>query len=280
MSLIIDNVTSIYGKGTPEEMVALDEVSITIERGDLVAIVGRTGSGKSTLAQHMNALLLPNAGSVTVDGVEAKKGSPDLRKIRRSVGLVFQYPEQSFFCSTVREEIAYAPQNYGVTEDELDKTIEIAARSAGLPNDVLSRDPFSLSGGMRRRAALAAVLSSEPNYLVLDEPLAGLDQAAHEHIVSTITELSEKGIGVVIVTHDLEFALRKCRRIAILVDGRLTEHKTPEDAARAIVDSEVPGLTAPPSVAMAAEMQKKGIDIKLTASVNEIVDALIKYKAR
>lgn len=280
MPIIIDNVTSIYGKGTPEEMIALDGVSITIERGDLVAIVGRTGSGKSTLAQHMNALLLPNDGRVTVDGAEAKKGSPELRKIRKSVGLVFQYPEQSFFCSSVREEIAYAPQNYGVGEDKMDETIERAAKLAGLPEDVLSRDPFSLSGGMRRRAALAAVLSSDPNYLVLDEPLAGLDQAAHEHIVDTLVGLSENGIGVVIVTHDLEFALRKCRRVAILVDGRLTEHSSPEDAARAIVDSEVPGLTAPPSVVMAAEMQKKGIDIKLTASVEEIVDALIKYKAR
>ena len=183
--MIIEHLSYAYNSGTPSEALALKDVSVSVSRGEWVSIVGHTGSGKSTLAQHMNALLIPQSGLVEIDGVQVTPKAKGLRDLRRKVGLVFQYPEQQFFAETARDEIAFAPANWGASGEELEQCVDYAVSSVGLEPDLLGANPFSLSGGQQRRVAMASVIAMKPDYLVLDEPTAvlllGDDRAVHKH---------------------------------------------------------------------------------------------------
>lgn len=274
MSIAIEGVSYTYNGGTSAAYEALSNVSVTVERGERIAIVGHTGSGKSTLAQHMNALLLPQSGSVVVDGIHIHEKSKDLRAVRRKVGLVFQYPEQQFFAETVREEIAFAPSNWGVAGDDLGRCVTDAIDAVGLDSAFLDNNPFALSGGQRRRVALASVIAMRPDYLVLDEPTAGLDATGIRELSALLGKIRDSGLGVVQITHDLQSALTESSRILVLERGRRVMSGSPEEIAAYLLDNPVQGLVIPPLVRFCAGLRERGIDVKLTSDLPTIVALL------
>ncbi|HRX25848.1 MAG TPA: ATP-binding cassette domain-containing protein, partial [Aminivibrio sp.] len=212
MSIIVSGLGHTYHPGTPLETHALRDISFEFPAGTWFSVVGHTGSGKSTLAQHLNGILLPMEGEIFIDGLEVKEKSPSLRDIRRKVGLVFQYPEQQLFAETVSDELAFAPRNWGVPEQDIPGRVAAAAAQVGLDEGCLGRSPFHLSGGEKRKAAIASVLSSLPDYLVLDEPTAGLDSFSRKELTRLLSGLRKEGMGILLVTHDLDIALQMSDR--------------------------------------------------------------------
>jgi energy-coupling factor transport system ATP-binding protein len=280
LSIKAVNIKYIYNEGTPAAVTALDGISLEAERGEWVSVVGHTGSGKSTLAQHLNLLLTPSSGTVSIDGARVAPGSREARDARRKVGLVFQYPESQFFAETVREEIAFAPSNWGVGGAALDACVAEAASSAGLSPSMLGSNPFSLSGGERRRAAIASVLSMKPDYLVLDEPTAGLDASGVRGLTATFKDLCSKGMAVIHVTHDMEIAMSMSDRIAVLERGVLAVSGTPERVAEYLSERPVKGLVMPPSVRFAQGLREKGVRVPLASRVSGIIEALEEARSR
>lgn len=280
MSIVADNVSYTYNAGTGAESVALRGVSLTVGRGEWVSIVGHTGSGKSTLAQHLNLLLTPRSGSVSIDGDEVKPGSAGSRAARRRVGLVFQYPETQFFAETVRAEIEFAPSNWGIAGDALKECVDEAVESSGLDPALLDSNPFALSGGQRRRVAIASVISMKPEYLVLDEPTAGLDATGVRELTQFLSGIRDAGLGVVQVTHDLGSALSHSDRILVLENGSCVVSGTPESVAGYIIENPVRGLVIPPLVRFTDALRKKGIDIPLMCGIGDIIKSVGIYKER
>jgi energy-coupling factor transport system ATP-binding protein len=274
VGIAAEDVFYSYNVGTPAEHAALEGVSFRVEHGERVSIVGHTGSGKSTLAQHLNLLLFPQRGSVSIDGVSPKPGSPDARELRRKVGLVFQYPETQFFAETVRDEIKFAPANWGMRGDELDACVDEAAAAAGVEPSLLGSNPFSMSGGQRRRVAIASVIAMKPDYLVLDEPAAGLDAAGVRGLERIFSDIRARGLAVVQVTHDLESALNHSDKILVLERGRAVASGTPEEIALFLADNPVRGLLLPPTARFALGLRKRGINVSVTCGVPELVSAL------
>ncbi len=224
MALIeCDRLTHIYLKDTPMETVALREVTLAIDEGEFVALLGPTGSGKSTLVQHFNALLRPTSGGVRVGGVDLADPRADLKRIRQQVGLLFQYPEHQLFEETVYADVAFGPHNMGLPEDEIAARVRDALAAVGLnPDEVGPRSPFSLSGGEMRRVATAGVLAMSPRMLVLDEPAAGLDPRGKREILGQIQSLhAQRGITVVFITHDMDEAAELAQRVIVLDQGRV-----------------------------------------------------------
>ena len=274
MSIKLNSVSYIYNSGTPAMSEALSDISIEIERGKWVSIVGHTGSGKSTLAQHLNALLLPCSGVVEIDGVSVTAGLKNLRELRRKVGLVFQYPEQQFFAETVREEISFAPSNWGVSGDDLRRSVDEAVAAVGLDAALLDSSPFALSGGQRRRVALASVIAMKPDYLVLDEPTAGLDAKGLRELVKLLLEIRRDGLAVVQITHDLESALTNSDSILVLERGRRVAYGLSEEIAEYLLHNPVQGLVIPPLVRFIASLRERGINIPLTSDINTLINAM------
>jgi energy-coupling factor transport system ATP-binding protein len=279
MSIIIENLSYTYNPGTPAVSGALDGVSVSVGRGEWVSIVGHTGSGKSTLAQHMNALLMPQSGRVEIDGEEVRPKSKNLRGLRRKVGLVFQYPEQQFFAETVREEIAFAPSNWGVKGDDLDERVMDAANSVGLDRALLASNPFSLSGGQQRRVAMASVIAMKPDYLVLDEPTAGLDATGIRELVQLLTGVRASGLAVVQVTHDLQSALDHSDRILVLEKGKAVATGRPEEIAAYLLENPAQGLVIPPLVRFSAGLRSRGVSLDLTSGLDVIIEKIEACKA-
>lgn len=276
MSINVKKLRHVYHAGTPLETVALEEISFTVNGGEWVAVVGHTGSGKSTLAQHLNALLLPQSGEINVDGTPVQKGSPGLRDIRRKVGLVFQYPEQQLFAENILEEVAFGPRNWGIHEEEIPARVSSALRSVGLEDLDRERSPFSLSGGQKRRLAIASVLASSPAYLVLDEPTAGLDSLGRRDLLNLLESLKKEGIGIVQVTHDLEIALSVCDRICVLEKGRALFWGTPEIVVEQMLDRPIEGLILPEILQVARGLRDRGIDVPLTWDPERLAEAILK----
>ncbi len=274
MSIVIDNITHIYHRGTPLETVALSGVSLVVDRGEWVSVVGHTGSGKSTLAQHMNALLLPTEGHVSVDGVGVEENRARLREIRRKVGLVFQYPEQQIFEETVFEEIAFGPKNWGVPGDEIPERVTEALSLAGLGETFKELSPFHLSGGEKRRVAIASVLAVRPDYLVLDEPTAGLDASGKRELCDLLHGLKQKGTGIVHITHDLELAVSVSDRILVLTGGKSRLWGTPGVILEELTEREVPGLVMPPVPLFSGRLRELGMDVPVTWNAETLVGAI------
>lgn len=270
MSIEVKNLGFTYSPGTPAQAEALAGVSFTVERGEWVSVVGHTGSGKSTLAQHLNLLLLPQKGSVSIDGIDVSGDSKKLRGLRKKVGLVFQYPEQQFFAENVREEIEFAPKNWGVAGEDLESAVSDAVSATGLDPALLESNPFALSGGQRRRVALASVISMKPDYLVLDEPTAGLDAKGIRELTALLKNIRDAGLAVVQITHDLGSALLHSDRILVLEAGRGVVFGRAEDVAGYLLESPVTGLVIPPLVQFAAGLRARGADILLTSDVRGI----------
>ena len=218
-----ENVNYIYQKGTPFERQALFDINLEIADGSLAALIGHTGSGKSTLIQLFNALVKPTSGRILVDGIDVTAQKADLRLIRRMVGLVFQYPEHQLFEETVYKDIAFGPTNMGLSEKEIDERVRKSAALVGLKEKHLERSPFDLSGGQKRRAAIAGVLAMEPKVLILDEPTAGLDPKGRDDILNTIKRLHEENSDMIIifVSHSMEDVAKTAERVIVMNEGRI-----------------------------------------------------------
>ena len=223
MSIKLTNVFHTYSKGTPFERRALNDVSLEISKGEFVAIIGHTGSGKSTLVQHLNGLLKPTEGKAFIDEVDLSGKGTEVKAARQQVGMVFQYPEHQIFAETVFEDIAFGPRNKGFNEDEVAKQVRDAMAFVGLDYDTYAqRSPFELSGGQMRRVAIAGVVAMNPDYLVLDEPSAGLDPRSRNAVFKEILELHKsRGIAIVLVTHSMEEAAKYADRMLVINGGKV-----------------------------------------------------------
>lgn len=219
----IKNLTHIYSPNTPFQQTALDQVNLTIYKGEYLGIIGRTGSGKSTLIQHLNGLMKPSSGQILFEGKDIWSSKAMTHDIRYQVGLVFQYPEYQLFEETVAKDVAFGPKNLGLDAEEIDRRVRKAIELVGLSYDeVADHSPFELSGGMKRRAAIAGVIAMEPQILILDEPTAGLDPSAHREILSMIRRIhSEMGITLIFVSHNMADIADMCDRVIVMSEGRI-----------------------------------------------------------
>jgi len=263
MSIIVENVSYTYMPGTTFAVSALDNVSLTIQDGEFVGIIGPTGSGKSTLVQHLNGLLRPTSGRVIVDGIDLSAKRVDLKKVRRHVGVIFQYPEHQLFEETVYKDIAFGPKNLGVSDDEIERRVYEAIAQVGLGKEILGRSPFELSGGQMRRVAIAGVLAMKPTTLVLDEPAAGLDPQGRDEILSHIRDLHKQGnLTVILVSHSMEDVARLVSRVIVMDKGRVFFEGTPREVFRKKDDLKRIGLDVPQVVQLVQKLKDKGIDIR------------------
>ena len=223
MSIKLSNIYHTYSKGTPFERLALKDVSLEIAKGEIVAIIGHTGSGKSTLVQHLNGLLKPDKGTATIDAIDITAKGQQAKAARQQVGMVFQYPEHQIFAETVFEDIAFGPRNKGFNEEEVAKAVREAMAFVGLDYDTYAeRSPFQLSGGQMRRVAIAGVVAMNPDYLVLDEPSAGLDPRSRNAVFREIMALHKsRGIAIVLVTHSMEEAVKYANRLLVINSGQV-----------------------------------------------------------
>ena len=223
MSIRLDNVSYTYMKKTPYERTALKEVTLTIEKGEYIAVIGHTGSGKSTMMQHFNGLLSPDAGKVYVDDVDISSKGAEAKKARNKVGMVFQYPEHQIFAETIFEDVAFGPRNKGLSEEEAEKQVKAALSFVGLDYDTFAnRSPFQLSGGQMRRVAIAGVVAMDPDYLILDEPSAGLDPRSRDSIFREINHLYRaRKMAVILVTHSMEEAAQYAKRLLVMAKGKI-----------------------------------------------------------
>ena len=264
MAAIIEtqHLTHIYGAGMPDATVALEDVSFSVEAGDFVGIIGSTGSGKSTLISHFNGLLKPTSGKVLVDGQDIWADPSQIRKFRFLVGMVMQYPEYQLFEETVYKDIAFGPKNMGLSEQEIDRRVRRAAEFCGLPIDYLNRSPFELSGGQKRRVAIAGVLAMEPRILVLDEPAAGLDPEGRDTILSKIRQYhKDTGTTVLLVSHSMEDIARYANRVLVMDQRRVAMYDEVEKVfARAPELLEL-GLSVPQVTKIFLKLREMGLDI-------------------
>ena len=223
MSIKLSNIYHTYSKGTPFERLALQNVSLEIAKGEIVAIIGHTGSGKSTLVQHLNGLLKPDKGTAAIDDIDISSKGVQAKNARQQVGMVFQYPEHQIFAETVFEDIAFGPRNKGFNEEEVAKAVREAMAFVGLDYDTFAqRSPFQMSGGQMRRVAIAGVVAMNPDYLVLDEPSAGLDPRSRNAVFREIMDLHKsRGIAIVLVTHSMEEAVKYANRLLVVNAGKV-----------------------------------------------------------
>ena len=264
MSIDIKNICYTYMRGTPFEKKALDDVSVSIDKGEIVAVIGHTGSGKSTLVQHLNGLLKPDAGQVAVDDVNLAGKDAAAKKARQLVGMVFQYPEHQIFAETVYEDIAFGPRNRGFQPEEVDKQVREAMAFVGLDFEIFAkRSPFQLSGGQMRRVAIAGVVAMNPDYLVLDEPSAGLDPRSRNAVFREIMQLHKtRGIAIVLVTHSMEEAVKYAKRLLVINQGKILFDGNPADIFRNHQQKLVEvGMDEPQVFKLADLLRKQGMEL-------------------
>lgn len=279
MEPIIETVdlSCVYSIGTPFEHKALDQVNFTAYPGEYIGIIGHTGSGKSTLIQHLNGLLKPTGGRVLLDGEDIWADPKKIRSVRFRVGLVFQYPEYQLFEETVYRDIAFGPTNMGLTGAELDRRVHDAARFAGLDEGLLQKSPFALSGGQKRRVAIAGVIAMEPEVLVLDEPSAGLDPRGREELLAHIRAYhKERGNTVVLVSHSMDEIAQNVDRIAVLSDAHVLMSGTPREVFARADELVAAGLDVPQVTRVAMALRAKGLPIDPAVyTVAELKTALL-----
>lgn len=260
--LKVEKLSHVYSPGTAFERTAIKDIDLTIAEGEFVGLIGHTGSGKSTLVQHLNGLLAPSSGHVYVDGEDIYETKEATRRARFKVGLVFQYPEYQLFEETVYRDIAFGPKNMGLDEAEIDRRVRLAADQVGLPENALEASPFDLSGGQKRRAALAGVFAMQPRLLVLDEPMAGLDPVGREEILSCIESYRRSiGSAVLFVTHSMEDAARVSDRLVVLDHGGMLMQGLPQEVFSQSSRLIEAGLDVPMVTRLFIELRSRGIDI-------------------
>lgn len=264
MSIIIKNLSHIYMPKTPFESLALNDISLELEDGKFYALIGHTGSGKSTLIQHLNGLLKPTSGSILVDGVDITDKKTVMSEIRKKVGLVFQYPEYQLFEETIEKDIAFGPTNLGLDEEEILKRVKRAMAMVGLDyEEYKDLSPFEISGGQKRRVAIAGVVAMEPSVLILDEPIAGLDPRGRDDILKQIKKLHEEyGQTVVLVTHSMEDVAEIAEEVIVMSDAKIIMKGTPREVFTKIEMLEEVGLGAPEITYLMRELKRKGIPVR------------------
>lgn len=277
--LEIKNLSHVYSAGTPFEHVALDDVSFCVNRGEFIGIIGHTGSGKSTLIQHLNGLLKPTSGQVVLDGVDIWKDKKITRQARFCVGLVFQYPEYQLFEETVYRDIAFGPKNMGLKADEVDRRVREAAGFVGLTEAQLKASPFELSGGQKRRVAIAGVIAMEPEVLILDEPTAGLDPVGREEILSNIRAYREsKNAAILMVSHSMSDVARLTDRLLVMNGSRLAMDGTPDQVFSRAEELVEMGLDMPDVTRIFMRLRQLGLSLPTVYSVEQAVALLKKMK--
>lgn len=270
-------------KGSPFEKKALDCVNIEINEGEFVALIGHTGSGKSTLIQHINGLLKPDSGKIIIDGTDITDKNADLNFIRKKVGLVFQYPEYQLFEETIEKDIAFGPKNLGLSDDDIEKRVKRAMNMVGLEYDKYkNKSPFEVSGGQKRRVAIAGVVAMEPKVLILDEPTAGLDPKGRDEILGKIKDLhKEYNMTIILVSHSMEDVAKLADRILVMDDGKCILDGTPKEVFSEADTLESVGLAVPQVTYLAKELKKNGFNISdniftVEQAKNEILKILDK----
>jgi len=265
-TITVDNVTYTYGTGSPFEQHALRGVSLEIREGELLGIIGHTGSGKSTLVQHLNGLLRPHEGRVLLDGADIWENPKKIRDVRFRVGMVFQYPEHQLFEDTIYKDIAFGPRNMGLNEEQINRRVRQAAAYVGLSEELLDKSPFDLSGGEKRRAAIAGVMAMEPEVLILDEPTAGLDPRGREQVLAMIREYQRsRGTTVLLVTHSMEDVARVADRVLVMDHGQAAMLDTVAAVFSRAEELRAIGLTVPAVTQILLLLREKGVAVDTAA---------------
>ncbi len=283
MPIQIEHLTHTYMPGSPFASVALHDVSLTIEDGELIGLLGHTGSGKTTLVQHLNGLAKATEGRVVVDGLDLTQKGVSLLEVRRKVGLVFQYPEYQLFEETVAKDIAFGPKNLGLAADEIDRRIRLAMQQVGLDYDSIAEcSPFELSGGQMRRVAIAGVLAMQPKVLVLDEPTAGLDPAGRQSILQMIRDLhAAGGLTVIMVSHSMDDISTLATRLIVMSKGEVVLTGTPREVFRQQELMQSIGLGVPQAAQLAHALRKEGYDLPDDLyTLSELHDAIMRLAGK
>lgn len=278
MSIKINHLTHIYNEGTTFEKVALDDVNIEIQTGEFIGLIGHTGSGKSTLIQHLNGIIAPTGGEILLDDENIHKDKMKLKEVRRRIGLAFQYPEYQLFEMTVYKDVSFGPKNLGWSEEKIHESVVAALDIVGISPELYEKSPFELSGGQKRRVAIAGVLAMNPEVLILDEPTAGLDPKGRDEILAAIRKLHEdRGITVILVSHSMEDVAKLADRIIVMHRGRVAMTGTPREIFSHPMELEKMGLAAPQVSYVFAALRAKGYDVPTDVyTVEEAKDALLK----
>ncbi len=279
--LEVKALTHVYSQGTPFEKTAVQDLDLTVESGGTVALIGHTGSGKSTLISHLNALLKPTSGTVLLDGEDIFASKAAIRSARFRVGVVFQYPEYQLFEQTVFADIAYGPKNLKLDSTEVDRRVRQAAAAVGLEESLFDQSPLELSGGQKRRTAIAGVLAMEPEFLVLDEPTAGLDPAGREELLEELFRWqAQRGAAILLVTHDMSIANR-CQRLLVMAEGRLIMDGTPRAVFAQSEKLLSVGLDLPGAAHIAQLLRQAGLALPPSLyTVEELADAILSLRGK
>lgn len=282
MSIVIENLSYVYSPKTPFEHKALDNISLTVEDGDFLGIIGATGSGKSTFIQHLNGIIKLTSGKITVDGIELHN-KPDLKKLRAEVGMVFQYPEYQLFDETVEKDVSFGPKNLGLKKDEIAERVKEAVETVGLDYEQFKeRSPFELSGGQKRRVAIAGVIAMRPQILVLDEPTAGLDPVGRIEMFDLIAKLKETTVKTIImVSHNMDEISEVANKIAVLEHGKLRFHGTSKELFKHAEELEEIGLDIPTAIKLKNELKARGVELSDDiVTANDFVEAVVKWREK
>ena len=270
MGIRAEHLSYIYNAGTAMESAAIRDVSFEINDGEFVGLIGHTGSGKSTLIQHLNGLIKPTSGEVLFEGKNIWDNGYDLRSLRTHVGLVFQYPENQLFETDVLKDVMFGPKNEGLSQEECEERAKRALKEVGIAEELYTASPFELSGGQKRRVAVAGVLAMDPEVLILDEPTAGLDPAGRDEILNRIKYLRDtRGITVILVSHSMEDVARYATRLLVVNDGKIAFDDTPKHVFMHYKELEKIGLAAPQITYIMRALYEKGLDVDLTATTVE-----------
>lgn len=277
MSIKCKNLGYIYGVDTPFEFHALKNVDLQIEDGSFTAIIGQTGSGKSTLIQHINALLLPTSGEISVDEytISATQKPDSLKELRKKSGLVFQFPEYQLFEETIEKDIIFGPMNFGVAEDEAKEIAKQSLKMVGLSEDYLDKSPFDLSGGQKRRVAIAGILAMNPDILILDEPTAGLDPQGTKEMMDLFKKINKIGKTVIIVTHDMNHVLQYCDHVIVMNEGKVEKKGTVKEIFQDSNYLNHLGIDLPLITNLIIDLNKKGFHLDTSINnINDLVEAI------
>lgn len=279
MPIRLEHVSYVYSSGTAYEMHALNDVSLTIGDGQFIGLIGHTGSGKSTLIQHLNGLVKATSGTIYYNGEDIYAQGFDMKGLRSHVGLVFQYPEHQLFETTVKKDVEFGPKNLGLTGEEIDRRVAEALEMVGMPENLYEASPFELSGGQKRRAAIAGVLAMKPDVLILDEPTAGLDPKGRDEILDQVAKIhEERGITVILVSHSMEDVAKYVDRLIVMNRGKAEYDGTPKEVFGHYRELEKIGLAAPQITYLMHDISGRGFDVPDDATtVAEAKDAIVSW---
>lgn len=281
MSIILDHVNYIYGEDTPLAVKALDDVCLQIPDGQFIGIIGHTGSGKSTLVQHLNGLIKATSGHIYFNGEDIYDAEYNMKELRSKVGLVFQYPEHQLFEIDVFTDVCFGPKNLGLDKKEMELRAYDALKKVGLPDELFYQSPFELSGGQKRRVAIAGVLAMKPEVLILDEPTAGLDPRGRDEILHQIKQLqTETGMTIILVSHSMEDVAEYVDRIIVMNKGRVMYDDAPREVFKHYQELESVGLAAPQVTYILHELQNRGLNVDVNATtIDEAAETIVRALA-